>query len=93
VRDAVAKAYPLLAGLRQDDAEPPIWARLMYLESEAVFQTVLALKDLNIPCLPVHDSLIIPRDKEQTARDIDILSVLYEDATAATPHIVVKYNF
>ena len=49
---------------------------------------MLALKDLNIPSLPVHDSLIVPRDKEQTARDI--LSVLYEDATAATPHIVVK---
>jgi hypothetical protein len=46
VRDAVAKAYPLLAGLRQDDAEPPIWARLMYLERKAVFQTMLALKDL-----------------------------------------------
>jgi len=88
VRDAVARAYPLLEGLRQDDAEPPIWARLMYLESDAVFRTMLALKDLNIPSLPVHDSLIVPRDKEQTARDI--LSVLYEDATAATPHIVVK---
>jgi hypothetical protein len=49
VRDAVAKAYPLLAGLRQDDAEPPIWARLMYLERKAVFQTMLALKDLTKP--------------------------------------------
>jgi hypothetical protein len=88
VRDAVTKAYPLLAGLRQDDAEPPIWARLMYLESEAVFRTMLALKDLNIPSLPVHDSLIVTLDKEQMARET--LSKFYEDTIGATPHIVLK---
>jgi hypothetical protein len=62
VSKAAARAYPLLAGLRKDIPlvngypPPPIWARLMYLESEAIFQTMLALKDLNIPSLPVHDS-------------------------------------
>jgi hypothetical protein len=88
LRDAVAKAYPLLEGLRQDDAQPPIWARLMYLEGDAVFRAMLALRDLNIPSLPVHDSLIVTRDTEQTARET--LSKLYEDTTGATPHIVVK---
>jgi hypothetical protein len=88
VRYAVDKAYPLLTGLRQDDAEPPIWARLMYLESQAVFLTTLALKDLNIPSLPVHDSVIVTRDKEQTAREV--LSKFYEDTTGAMPHIVAK---
>jgi hypothetical protein len=65
LHDAVAKAYPLLEGLRQDDAQPPIWARLMYREGDAVFRTTLALRDLNIPCLPVHDSVIVPRDNER----------------------------
>jgi hypothetical protein len=88
VRDAVAKAYPLLAGLRQDEAEVPIWARLMYLESEALFRTTLTLRNLNIPSLPVHDSLIVIRDNELTAREA--LSKFYEDTTGATPHIVVK---
>jgi hypothetical protein len=91
VRKAVARAYPLLAGLRKDmplidgHPPPPIWARLMYLESEAIFQTMLALKDLNIPSLPVHDSLIVTTDHEQTARKT--LSKLYSDITGAVPRI------
>ena len=92
VRKAVAKSYPLLAKLRKDSWQavdgrppPPIWARLMYLESEAIFQTMLALKDLNIPSLPVHDSLIVTTDHEQTARET--LSKLYSDITGAVPLI------
>jgi hypothetical protein len=92
VRKAVARAYPLLAKLRKDSGQavdgrppPPIWARLMYLESEAIFQTMLALKDLNIPSLPVHDSLIVTTDHEQTARET--LSKLYSDITGAVPLI------
>jgi hypothetical protein len=63
VRTAVAKAYPLLAGLRRNDAQPPIWARLMYLESEAVLRTMLALKDLGVPSLSVQDSIIVQRER------------------------------
>jgi hypothetical protein len=39
---AVARAYPLLAELRRDDAAPPLWAKLMYLESKAILKTMLA---------------------------------------------------
>jgi hypothetical protein len=49
VRGAVARAYPLLDTLRPNNAEPPIWAKLMYLESEAVLRTMLDLANLNIP--------------------------------------------
>src|SRR5262249_28888085 len=35
-RTIVAGASPPLADLRGDTAQPPLWARLMYLESEAV---------------------------------------------------------
>ena len=75
VRDAVAKAYPLLARLGQDEAEPPIWAKLMFLESQAVFRTMLALQERGIPSLSVHDSLIVQRDREHMARET--LSDLY----------------
>src|SRR5260221_3406914 len=62
VRDAVRNAYPLLAELRRDDAQAPIWARLMYLESEAVLGTMLALQAEGVPSLSVHDSLVVPLD-------------------------------
>jgi hypothetical protein len=86
VRSAVVRAYPSLAELRQDDAEPPIWARLMYLESEAVLRTMLALADLDMPSLSVQDSIIVQRDNEHRARDI--LSERYKEVTGATPFII-----
>jgi hypothetical protein len=88
VRDAVTRAYPLLAELRQSDAEPPLWARVMYLESQALFRTMLALMDDGIPSLAVHDSLIVQCDREEEARDT--LSKLYEAATGAKPRITTK---
>jgi hypothetical protein len=88
VRDAVATAYPLLRELRQNDAEPPIWAKLMYLESEAVLNTMLALKDLGIPSLSVHDSILVPRDSEELAKVT--LAEHYHVTTGAIPNIVTK---
>jgi hypothetical protein len=87
VRDAVATAYPLLAELRPSDVQPPIWAKLMYLESEAVLRTMLALVDLGIPSLSVQDSIIVQRDNEHRARDI--LSERYKEVTGATPLIII----
>lgn len=86
VRDAVARAYPIMAKLQQHGAQPPIWATLMYLESQAIFRTMLGLQERGIPSLCVHDSLIVQRDKEKTARAT--LSELYKAATGASPHIV-----
>ena len=88
VRNAVAKAYPLLEQLRRDDAEPPIWAKLMYLESEAVLKTMLALKDLGIPSLSVHDSILVPRDSEVLAKAT--LAEHYHVTTRAIPNIIPK---
>lgn len=85
VRNAVAKAHPLLAELRRNDAQPPIWAKLMYLESEAVLRTMLALKDLGIPSLSVQDSIIVQQERGRLARET--LSALYRAATGATPRI------
>jgi hypothetical protein len=90
VRDAVARAYPPLAQLRRDDSMPPIWARLMHLESEAVLGTMVALQAAGIPSLSVHDSLIVQQDHEQMARVT--LSDLYKATTGATPRTVTHYN-
>jgi hypothetical protein len=85
VRSAVARAYPLLAELRRDVVEPPLWAKLMYLESEAILKTMLTLADLGIPSLSVQDSIIVPQDSVERARGT--LRKFYEDITGATPYI------
>ena len=85
VRSAVARAYPLLAKLRRDYPEPPLWAKLMYLESEAILTAMLALADLGIPSLSVQDSIIVPQDSEKLAGVT--LSKFYEGITGATPRI------
>jgi len=90
VRDAVAKAYPALAALRRDDAQPPVWARLQFLESEAVLRSMLALQAEGVPSLSVHDSLVVPLDSEQPARDA--LSYAYNAIAGARPWIVTRYQ-
>ena len=84
----MAAAYPLLAELRRNELEPPVWAELMFLESQAIFRTMLALKERNIPSLSVHDSLIVQRPRAAEARVV--LEGLYKAATGATPKIIVK---
>jgi hypothetical protein len=85
VRAAVAKAHPLLAELRSDPKNPPASAELMYLESEAVLRTMVALKESNIPSLSVHDRLIVPLSQDVTAREL--LKEHYRSTTTAIPII------
>ena len=40
----------------------------MFEESEAVIQTMLALQRNDIPSLPVHDSLIVPKSDADQAQ-------------------------
>jgi hypothetical protein len=89
VRDAVRKAYPLLGELRWDEAQPPIWARLQFLESEAVLHTMLALQEAGTPSLSVHDSLIVPRDNAELASDT--LREMYKLTAGATASTVIRY--
>jgi hypothetical protein len=88
VREAVAAAYPLLAELRQDKEKPPLWAELMFVESEAILGTMIALMDRGIPSLSVHDSLIVPQQHEATATEL--LRSIYGAVTTATPFIRCK---
>jgi hypothetical protein len=88
VRDAVAEAHPLLAELRSDDKKPPLWAVLMFMESEAILTTTLGLMQRGIPSLSVHDSLIVPQRHKTTATEL--LRASYKATTKATPFIRCK---
>lgn len=63
------------------------WADLMWLESEAVVSTTVALMRSGVPSLPVHDSLIVAAPAEATAKDI--LSHHYIRVCGITPALVV----
>jgi hypothetical protein len=88
VREAVAQAYPLLTELKRDDARPPVWGELMFVESNAIVKTMLALMNSGIPSLSVHDSLIVPQREENTATEL--LCSIYEAETGARPAIRCK---
>ena len=57
----IMATYPLLARLGETvDGHKCGWAELMYVESRAVFNTMLALMRDKVPSLAVHDSIIVP---------------------------------
>jgi hypothetical protein len=59
VRAAMIAKHPVLAQWGQVDID---WADLMFAESEAVIGSMVHLITVfQIPSLPVHDSLIVPR--------------------------------
>ena len=44
------------------------WSNLMFEESEAVIETMVALQNESIPSLPVHDSIIVPQSQVEQAQ-------------------------
>jgi hypothetical protein len=66
VSEAVLKVHPVLG-----DLTGITWARLQFLESEAILRTMLRLKrEHEVPALTVHDSLIVPRSTELVTRAV-----------------------
>jgi hypothetical protein len=63
----VIEKIPLLS--RWNDLQET-WADLMWLESEAVIATLLELMENNVPCLPVHDSLLVPVSEREMASKV-----------------------
>lgn len=68
VGEMVLEALPFL----RDWPETPVrWSDLMYTESEAVYGALVELNlSYGIPALAVHDSIIVPEDKVETAMAI-----------------------
>jgi hypothetical protein len=57
----VLQAFPLLARLGEAvEGRERGWAELMFIESQAMLGTMLALMHKKIPSLAVHDSIIVP---------------------------------
>ena len=85
VGKVVIEKFPLLG--RWSDL-PDTWATLMYQESEAILKTMLDLMSKDIPSFPVHDSIIVPASKENTA--YELLSNHYREVCGVVPALVVR---
>jgi hypothetical protein len=60
----------------------------MYIESQAMFETMLELMHEQIPSLAVHDSIIVPLWGRQKA--IKFLTKHYKAFTNVTPVLKIK---
>ena len=65
IKAEILKRFPVLEGWGTFDIR---WSHLMFEESEAVIQAMLALQRNDIPSLPVHDSLIVPKSDADQAQ-------------------------
>lgn len=53
--------------------------RLQYLDSEIMMTVIQTLTTLGIPCIPVHDSVVVPKRDRQTV--IEVMHYAYEEET------------
>ena len=89
VGECVMQKFPLLARLGETvKGQERGWAQLMYIESQAMFETMLELMSEEIPSLAVHDSIIVPLRGRQKA--IKFLTKHYRAFTKATPVLKIK---
>ncbi len=73
VREKTLARHPLLEqwGTKSAPNMPWSWGHLMFRESQVIMSTMLRLaREHNIPAVPVHDSLIVPRSKDQIAERV-----------------------
>lgn len=82
VQRTVSSRYPFLA--RWPESQITCFD-LMYLESEAIVQTMLALKQVDVPSLSVHDSIIVPAGRRQEAEIA--LRAKYEAVVGTKPRL------
>ena len=83
VEAAISAKWPIFSlwgTLKQD------WGTLQYVESCAMVETVEKLGlEMDIPCLPVHDSIIIQVRHEEAA--IEVLKDIFFKHVGIIPHI------
>jgi hypothetical protein len=83
----VMAAYPLLARLGETvNGHKCGWAELMYIESRALFATMVELMSRKVPSLAVHDSIIVPVREHSLA--LEALRHYYKGYTKAEPVFV-----
>jgi hypothetical protein len=83
----VLATYPLLARLGETvNGHKCGWAELMYIESRAMFATMVELMERKVPSLAVHDSIIVPINKHFLASQA--LRHFYKGLAKAEPVLV-----
>ena len=83
IKSAVLKKFPIF---KNWDSTKIRWGDLQFNESEVIVQTVYQLANyLSVPSLPVHDSLIIRKCDESTARSV--LTNMFEDRFHVRPYL------
>lgn len=86
-RDAILAALPVLADWPSGTWT---WADLQYEESCIITDTMICLlKEHGIPCLPVHDSIIIPASKAVLGRKV--LTQMFEARAHVAPRLVTNF--
>ena len=85
VEFAVTAKFPVIRDL---EALGVSWADLMFVESEAIIGTMVALMETGVPSLPVHDSLLTPRSAVPMA--IELLKANYRSVTGMEPMLTVE---
>jgi hypothetical protein len=91
VGDKVMQAFPLLARLGEVvNGIERGWAELMYIESRAMFRTMIDLARESIPSLAVHDSIIVPY--LEWRRATRVLTEHYQEFANATPVLITNYQ-
>ena len=91
VGDKVMQAFPLLARLGEVvNGIERGWAELMYIESRAMFRTMIDLTRENIPSLAVHDSIIV--QYRHWHRATRVLTERYQELANATPVLITNYQ-
>ena len=83
----VLATYPLLALLGETvNGHKCGWAELMYVESRAMFTTMVELMGRKVPSLAVHDSIIVPLNQHFLASEA--LRHFYKSCVKADPVLV-----
>lgn len=86
VAERVLKRHPVLHHLSPNTLD---WADLQFLESEVLVKVILQLgEEHGIPALPVHDSIMVPKDAAEIARTC--LGTTYKAITGQMPMIETK---
>ena len=76
----IQEYYPLIGDLKAAGLD---WRRLHNIEGNIVLNAVRRFQGLGIPALPVHDSLIVPRQHKQQC--VDMLSECFQELTGIIP--------
>ena len=70
-KDVAGKMLAAFPALKKLEDHSGLWAKLQYIEAEAVIGAMLILmREHRTPALSMHDGIIVPRTKANLAKDV-----------------------